>query len=168
MIRVETANVCQLNLVKGFGDAVEGLDHSLRTLLACQPITFNTKPRHLPNEVVYLFSNGATPVYVGRSNKFRQRLGNHCRHGSQANQASLAFRLACAEVQHVRQKYRRGYSAADALQNVDGLQAAFSAMKIQLRSMEIRYVSEPEQVKQALLEMYVALALDIPHDFGTH
>lgn len=154
--------------VDDFGDAVEGLDKSFRELLACEPITYETKPRQLPSAVVYLFSDGEKPIYVGRSNTFRQRLGNHCLTGSTVNQASLAFRLACKDVGYARQRYKRGSSGADALKSVPGLEEAFSTRKVRLRSMAIRYVAETDQVRQALLEMYTALALDLPHDFGTH
>lgn len=168
MINAPFANTRTLLSVPPFGDAIEGLDASFRRLLACDPITFDTRPRNLPSAVVYLFSDGDRPVYVGRSNKFRQRLGNHCLHGSQTNQASLAFRLACEDVGHVRAKYRRGSSSADALKEVPGLVEAFARMKERLRAMEIRYVEEPDQPRQALLEMYAALALETRHDFGTH
>jgi len=168
MIEVPAAGEFRLSCVPAFGDAVVGLDTSFRRLLDCEPITFDTKPRKLPGSVVYFFSDGVKPIYVGRSNKFRQRLGNHCRHGSQTNQASLAFRLACEEVAHVREKYRAGASAAASLQSVPGLAAAFAQTKERLRSMEIRYVEEVDQVRQALLEMYAALSLGTKHDFGTH
>lgn len=168
MINVPTANERVILCVAPFGDVIEGLDYSFRNLLDCVPITFDTRPRKLPTSVVYLFSDQGEHIYVGRSNRFRQRLGNHCLHGSRCNQASLAFRLACEDVQHVREKYRRGSSGEDALKNVPGLADAFSRMKARLRSMEIRYVEEPDQVRQALLEIYVALSLGTKHDFGTH
>jgi len=168
MIAALLASPRTLRCVPPFGDAIEGLDASFRSLLACDPITFDTRPRKLPAAVVYLFSDGDRPIYVGRSNKFRQRLGNHCLHGSQTNQASLAFRLACEDVQHVCTKYRKGSSGADPLKEVPGLAEAFSRMKQRLRAMEVRYVAEPDQVRQALLEMYAALALETKHDFGTH
>ncbi|MDO7843117.1 GIY-YIG nuclease family protein [Sphingomonas immobilis] len=168
MIQTPLAEVRTQPCIQAFGDAIQGLDASFRSLLACDPITFDTRPRNLPVEVVYLFSNGDRPIYVGRSNNFRQRLGNHCRNSSQTNQASLAFRLACEEMQHVRTKYQRGSSAANILKDVPGLFEAFNRMKLQMRSMEIRYVAEPDQVRQGLLEMYAALALGTKHDFGTH
>ncbi len=35
--------------------------------------------------------------------------------------------------------------------------------------MEYRYVEEPDQNRQALLEIYCAIVLDTPYnDFGTH
>ncbi|MET4664985.1 GIY-YIG nuclease family protein [Sphingomonas sp. PvP056] len=168
MIDTPAAGRLTLTCIQPFGDAIEGIDASFRRLLACEPITFDTRPRRLPSSVVYLFSDRDQAIYVGRSNKFRQRLGNHCLHGSQTNQASLAFSLACKDVQHIRTKYRRGSSGADELKEVPGLAEAFSRMKQRLRAMEVRYVEELDQVRQALLEMYAALALETKHDFGTH
>ena len=158
----------QVVCIPAFGDIIGDLDASFRRLLACDPITFDARPRQLPTAVVYLFSERSRPFYVGRSNKFNKRLGQHCNHGSQTNQASLAFRLACDEIQHVRIKYKKGSSSAEALRNVPGLAEAFARTKLRMRSMEIRYVEEIDQVRQGMLEMYVALALGTKHDFGTH
>lgn len=154
--------------ISAFGDAIKDLDNSFRRLVASGPIRFENLQIELPTSVVYLFSDVDQHFYVGRSNKFRQRLRNHCGEGSQANQASLAFRMACEEMKHVRTKYRPGSSAADALRDIPGLAETFSRMKQRLRATTVCYVEERDQVRQALLEMYVALALDLKHDFGTH
>jgi len=60
-----------------FATAIDALHDSLETLLRCPSFTYRTRPSGLPEQVVYLFSEGATPLYVGRSNHFRQRLANH-------------------------------------------------------------------------------------------
>jgi hypothetical protein len=47
--------------------------------------------------------------------------------------------------------------------------AAFIAAKKRIRAMEYRYVEEKDQNRQALLEIYCAVALSTPYnDFGTH
>jgi len=47
--------------------------------------------------------------------------------------------------------------------------ASFEAAKERIRGMEYRYVEELDQNRQALLEIYCAIALATPHnDFGTH
>jgi hypothetical protein len=153
---------------KDFGEAISNLDASFRKLLQCEPFTFNSRPQKLPFSVVYLFSNDGQPIYVGRSNKFRQRLGNHCLEGSQPNQASLAFRLACEDIQHTRKKYQRGSSPFDALKTVPDLADAFVIRKKYLKEITIQYVEEEDQVRQSLLEMYAAISLKAAHDFGTH
>ena len=47
--------------------------------------------------------------------------------------------------------------------------AAFTAAKARIRGMHYRYVEEVEQNRQALLEIYAAVALETKYnDFGTH
>jgi hypothetical protein len=46
---------------------------------------------------------------------------------------------------------------------------AFDAAKKRIRGMEYRYVEEADQSRQALLEIYCAVALATPYnDFSTH
>jgi hypothetical protein len=48
-------------------------------------------------------------------------------------------------------------------------QEAFSQAKAKIREMDIRFVEEPNQVRQALLEIYAAVILEARYnDFGTH
>ena len=47
--------------------------------------------------------------------------------------------------------------------------AAFDLAKTRIRDMDIRFVSEPDPLKQALLEIYAAVALRTRYnDFDTH
>jgi hypothetical protein len=47
--------------------------------------------------------------------------------------------------------------------------AAFKAAKQQIGSMKIRYVAQTHSVRQALLEIYIAVALKTKHnDFDNH
>jgi predicted GIY-YIG superfamily endonuclease len=158
----------KLALVAPFSDAITDLQDKLIQLLDCKPITFESKPRGLPMSVVYLFSDKGEAKYVGRSNNFRQRLGNHCNHGSKTNQSSVAFRMACASLDIKLTKYKKKDPKVEVLDQFEGLRSEFTSMKAMMRKMEIRYIVENDQVKQMLLEAYVALALELPHDFGTH
>lgn len=46
---------------------------------------------------------------------------------------------------------------------------AFTAAKARIRQMELRFVEENDPRRQALLEIYAAIALNTPHnDFETH
>jgi hypothetical protein len=57
---------------------------------------------------------------------------------------------------------------ADLLQDQDFV-LAFTAAKARLRVMNIRVVEENNPLRQALLEMYVAVALAAPYnDFDNH
>jgi len=46
---------------------------------------------------------------------------------------------------------------------------AFAAAKARIRQMDLRFVEENDPFRQALLEIYAAIALNTPHnDFETH
>ena len=46
---------------------------------------------------------------------------------------------------------------------------AFADAKARIRAMDIRFTEESDQVRQALLEIYIAVLLDAPYnDFKTH
>ena len=47
--------------------------------------------------------------------------------------------------------------------------AAFDAAKARVREMDFRYVEEPDPVRQCVLEIYCAVALETPYnDFDNH
>jgi len=151
-----------------FADAIADLHARLETLVAAASFRFATKPRSVPASVVYLFSEAGRPLYVGRSNRFRQRLGNHCRASSTPNQSAFAFRLAREEAGITEASYV-GENTRKGLMKRPEFQEGFLRAKRRLNAMDIRYVAEPDQVKQALLEIYCAVALQTPYnDFGTH
>jgi hypothetical protein len=151
-----------------FTEAISGLHGQLEQLMSSEPFTFSNKPRKLPMSVVYVFSEGSAPLYVGRSNRFSQRLGNHCRMGSQANQSSFAFKLA-REAAGITAAAYSGDETRAALMLRPDFVAGFSAAKERLNKMKIRFVEESNQVQQALLEIYCAVGLKTRYNqFGTH
>ena len=151
-----------------FAALISTLHDQLEVLLRCGPFTFSTKPSPLPASVVYLFTEEATPLYVGRSNHFRQRLGNHCQQSSQANQSAFAFKLA-REAAGLTEATYVGPNTRDGLMKNTAFVEGFKVAKQRLNTMQIRFVEEPDQVKQALLEIYCAVALRTRYnDFGTH
>ncbi|MFN7263885.1 MAG: hypothetical protein ACK5T5_03010, partial [Phenylobacterium sp.] len=47
--------------------------------------------------------------------------------------------------------------------------AAFDAAKAKVRAMEFRYVEETDPIRQSVLEIYCAVALETPfNDFDNH
>jgi hypothetical protein len=133
-----------------------------------EALAYVSKPARLPVSGVYLFSEGNAPLYVGRTNHLSQRLGNHCRAGSKANQSSFAFRLA-REAAGITEAAYSGDETRQALMMRPDFVAGFAAAKARLNQMQIRFVEERDQVQQALLEIYCAVALKTPYNqFGTH
>ena len=132
------------------------------------PVTVLTLPRAMPARAVYLFSEGDNHLYIGRTNRLRQRLLEHGRPSSGHNSAPFAFLLAREATGKTTATYQTTGSRAE-LQADPVFAAAFTAARRRVRAMDIRFVEESDRTRQALLEMYVAVALKTPYnDFDTH
>jgi predicted GIY-YIG superfamily endonuclease len=151
-----------------FRKHIETLEPAYQRLCAMPPVNVRSLPADVPAAGVYLFSNEDTAWYVGRSNRMRQRLQEHCRRSARHNTAPFAFRLA----REVTGKTGATYSQKDsraALEKDPHFQAVFRSQKERIGGMDLRYVQEAGPVRQALLEIYVALASRAKYnDFDTH
>ena len=107
-------------------------------------------------------------MYVGRTRNLQRRVGNHCGRGARENQAGFAFKLAREATGKPKATYTTDGSRA-ALMADPVFAAAFKDAKQRVRRMDLRYVEEADPLRQALLEMYVAVILKAPYnDFDTH
>jgi hypothetical protein len=151
-----------------FVQFVERLGPLLQDLMGMSPTKIGALPKNVPGAGVYLFSEGNDHLYVGRSNRIRQRLREHSRPSSTHNTAPFAFRLARESTGRSSPSYTADGSRTDLSQNA-AFDKAFSAAKKRVRAMDVRFVEVTDPLEQALLEIYVAVVLDTPHnDFGTH
>jgi hypothetical protein len=151
-----------------FAAVVETLHPSYERLMAMEPVVASPPPLTTPVSGVYLFSEGEKHLYVGRSNRIRKRYFLHCRPGSQQNQASFAFKLAREATDRLKASYQKD-GGRRALMLDETFATAFDAAKVRIRQMSYRYVEETDQTRQALLEVYVSIALNTPYnDFNTH
>ena len=133
-----------------------------------EPVRFSFLPKEMPVRGVYLFSEGALHLYVGRTNRLRKRLQNHCRLSGTHFTATFAFRIARHDTGRMKASYAPAGSR-DELSNDTFFRAAFDAAKKRVNAMDIRFVEEADPVRQALLEIYVASALQTPfNDFDNH
>ena len=147
---------------------VEALEPSFRTLIGSEPFTFRSLPKRLPKAGVYVFFETGDPLYVGRTNRVRDRLQEHCRPGSRHSSAPFAFRLAREARGLLAASYKPEGSRAHLVTD-PAFSLAFSDAKSRLCSMQIRVVEESDPLRQALLEIYVAVSLQTPYnDFDNH
>ena len=147
---------------------IESLHPSFERLVNSAPFVFSELPKALPKAGIYLFSEGDRHLYVGRTNGIRSRLQQHCRPSSSHNTAPFAFRLAREACNVLRATYKPEGSREQLLENPAFL-AAFTSAKARLRAMQIRVVAEADPLRQALLEMYIAVSLAAPYnDFDNH
>lgn len=144
------------------------LEAKRRELVSMRPTTRDALPRVMPKQGVYLLSEDGRHLYVGRSNGIRKRLGRHCRLSAKHNMASFAFRLAKEKLGIGRATYRKGQARSD-VENQELFGKEFTAAKVRIRAMQVRYVEERDPIRQALLEIYVSLVHGTPYnDFDTH
>lgn len=153
---------------KRFADLVAELDPAYRRLLAMAPRKPLELPRGVPQAGIYLLSESRRHLYVGRSNRIRERLSNHCRESATHRTAAFAFRLAREATGHTRATYRPQGSRADLMRN-PAFAKAFEAAKARIRAMDVRFVEETDPTRQCVLEVYVAVVLQTPYNnFDTH
>jgi len=152
-----------------FEHAISGLEQKCALLLNAHRIDVSNTKNMALVAGVYVISENHKDLYVGRTNNIPERLWNHC-HGA-PNQAPLARQLARLYLNRAGVElpppYRKGnkkFYESDA-----AFCAAFNAAKKSVAAMSCRFVEEAEAIPQALLEMYVALALGTPfNDFDVH
>jgi len=138
-----------------FQQAVDSLHPKYEALMSMVPVHLDALPRRMPKRGVYLLSEQDRHLYAGRSNCLRTRLRNHVRDSHHT--ATLAFLMARIHTTKIQPSYRPHGSRADLLCEPE-FRAAFDAARDRMRVMDIRYVEEADPVRQALLEIYVALA----------
>ncbi|SRR6266851_4734975 len=152
-----------------FAAAVETLHPSFERLMSMRPIKWADMPSSARTPGVYLFSEGDTHLYVGRSNDVRARYGRHCRPGATHRMAAFAFRLARETTGKTKASYKAGADSRSGLILDAKFAEAFEAAKARVRAMDFRFVKEADPTRQALLEMYCSVALDTRYnDFDTH
>ncbi len=153
---------------ESFASYVDTLHPLFEKLVGMTPVKIEDLRKPLPDKCVYLFSEKGTHLYVGRTNHFRQRMRQHSIDAAQHNQAVFAFRLARTETGKIIATYSQTGSRTALLADPQFAEA-FLRAKARIRTMELRYVEETDPLRQALLEIYVAVVLRTPHnDFETH
>lgn len=147
---------------------VEALHPSFERLLAMTPVSICAVPISAPQRGVYLITEAGVDLYVGRSNSIRERLANHCRPSSPPGSVAFAFKLAREAAGRQAAAYA-GEGTRAWLMDQPAFAQMFIESKARIRAMDVRYVEETDSTRQALLEMYVAVALATPYnDFDTH
>jgi hypothetical protein len=148
-----------------FASVCASLPSKFEELICKAPVTIENASE-TPKGGVYLFSEDAKHLYVGRTKRLiSKRLKNHV---GTAKDCPFAFRLAREATGNTLARYSGDNTRKRLLSNSEFL-AAYEAAKGRIRRMGVRWVEETDPVKQALLEVYVAVVLRTPYnDFDTH
>jgi hypothetical protein len=146
---------------------VEQLHPKYEALIAREPVKFNgLRPRDVPKSGVYVFSEGDSHLYAGRSKNMHGRLRMHC-YGT-PDQSALAFKLAREATGKIKATYTPAGSRTELMAD-PRFARAFQEAQTRIREMNVRFVEEADPTAQALLEIYVSIALSTRYnDFETH
>lgn len=120
----------------------------------------------LPQKGIYVFYEDARPIYVGRSNRVKERIKEHGRPSSRHNSAPFAFNLAkkAAKGKAVNMSRARVELEKDPV-----FADLFSRAKERVTRMSVRVIEINDPIIQTLLEVYAAVELKTEfNDFNTH
>jgi len=122
---------------------------------------------HVPQKGVYVLFEGNKPIYVGRSNRMKNRLKEHSQRSSDHYSATLAFRIAKQNTIAL-QNIERKQTNEQLMKNSDFVEE-FEAAKDRIARTKIRFIEIEDQIEQALFEIYAHLTLNTKYnDFSTH
>jgi hypothetical protein len=149
-----------------FKTLIDGLHKKYQDLISMSPVTIDTTPSNCPVGGVYLFSENGKPLYAGRTKrKIKDRLKGHV---NTAKDCPFAWHLAREHTGIIKAPYKKEGSRNHLLSQPQFKQA-YEEAKIRIRKMDVRFVGESYPVKQALLEIYVAVVSGAKYnDFDTH
>lgn len=147
-----------------FAELADSLHPSFLKLMSCKPHTGRVRmPLDVPRCGVYLFSEGDEHLYVGRTDRMRDRHREHW--SGRANDAPFAFKLA----RHATENLVKGGPTRKALEADPTFAAAFSAARERVANMQFRWVEEADPNRQCLLEIYATVVLNARYnDFINH
>lgn len=120
------------------------------------PLRSRTELGKLPQRGIYVFCENELPIYVGRTNRLKNRILEHGRNGSGHNKAPFAFNLAkkVAKENGIDINAQRNNLERD-----PAFQSLFQEAKIRVANMPIKFVEESDPILQTIFEVYASLEL---------
>ncbi len=142
-----------------FDTVIDDIKPAYRDLVEMGPFRLDIVPCPVSADQagVYILSEADRPLYVGRTRDVRRRLRNH--YSAVVTQATLAVKMARIAANRPA-TYKVGNGAKDLYNNDPSFRSEFDKARARIRAMQVRYVIEGDDVRQALLEIYAAVELD--------
>ena len=134
--------------------------------LANSPLRQRNSLGDIPNKGIYVFYENEEPIYVGRSNRMKDRIQEHGRKSSYHNSATFAFILAkeIANEQGIDINKTR-----NALESNSTFSDIFLEQKERVSGMKVRVIEINDPIIQTIFEVYVSMELNTEYnDFDTH
>ena len=155
-----------------FSDVIGKMPGYLRELESGPIIRMETRQERrslgskLPpaNAGIYVLYEDDKPIYVGRSDRLKERLLEHGQPSGWSESATFAFILA-------KEKFGKdaGSMSRKELQENPDFRRLFTDAKLRVRRMGIRAVGIQDPIEQTIFEVYVHLKLKTEHNsFENH
>ena len=121
----------------------------------------------IPDRGIYVFYEGGYPIYVGRTNRMKNRIMEHGRQGSNHNIAPFAFNIAKNSAIGIEIATAR---SRNMLEKDPGFVPLFREAKDRVSRMLVRVIEIDDSIIQTLFEVYVSIALNTKeyNRFDTH
>ena len=156
------AHLERLSMNQEFQKVAERMEPMMDQLRNSDELSWEDR-RVAPKQGVYVLYEGGKPVYVGRSNRLRDRIYEHGADSSDRHSATFAVKLLRKKLNHPKGK------AADLVK--DNAEE-YDNQKMRVQKMTFRAIEIKGQLEQTLFEVYVILEFrtqDLGYnDFDTH
>ena len=138
-----------------FQKIINQMEPLLEELMTSSPHTIEDGLRNLPRKGVYAFYENGKAIYVGRSNRIRDRIREHGAESSRHESATFAYKLMLEEVGE-----QGGHSSKSSRQDLQQkYENEYKGQRKRIREMKVRGVAIEDQKVQAVFEIYAILAL---------
>ena len=139
----------------GFQAIVDQMEPLLHALQMSPAQTVKDGLRGLPKRGIYAFHENGRAIYVGRSNRMRDRIRQHGAESSRHESATFAYKLML-EVEGEQ----GGHSSKLSRQELqEKYKETYTEQRKRIREMEVHTVQIDDQAAQAVFEIYAILAL---------
>ena len=142
-------------MIGDFEELVKKLPFLFEQLIA-SPLRSRTGLGKLPQEGIYIFYENEQPIYVGRTNRLKERILEHGRTSASHNSAPFAFNLAKKLAQ---EKCINPNVARNKLELNPEFKILFREAKNRVAKMSIKFVPESDPLIQTVFEVYASLEL---------
>lgn len=120
-----------------------------------------------PDKGIYAFFENGNALYVGRTDRMKERVKEHGRLGSRHNSATFAFILAKKKAKKIQGLNLN--QGRDVLERDPAFKPIYDEMKKRVSKMQIKVVKIRNPVEQTFFEVYAALELKTPCNvWGNH
>ena len=120
----------------------------------------------LPQKGIYVFYENECPVYVGRSNRIKERLQEHSRPSSTHTSATFAFNLAKEAA--IKKGIDVNNKARVHLEKDSAFSSLYTEAKERVSKMSIKVIEINDPIIQTIFEVYVSVQFNTFNDFDTH